>query len=170
VHPTLLKQELQTIKCIKQPTSIIDKVINIIKLSMWWLLQTSDTHIRESQRFESMYTLQGKTWSTCHTLFMLDSHMVPDHTSPMVHVGNFSLVPTRTKHAPISGRSLGDQRQTGSAVVLGYLILPPSRQPWSRGERFQPSGYTTTSAYYTHNTSMRTVRSILAHRGKPIDP
>jgi hypothetical protein len=63
--------------------------------------------------------------------------MVSDHTSLMTHVGNLSLVPTRMKHAPTPGRSLGDQRQTSPAIALGHLILPPSRQPYSRGERFQ---------------------------------
>jgi hypothetical protein len=80
-----------------------------------------------------MYTLEGKTRSTCHTLSTLDSHMVLDHTSPVVHVGYLSLVPTRMKHAPTPERSLGDRRQTGPAVILGHLITPPSRQPWSRG-------------------------------------
>ncbi len=125
------------------------------------------THIRESQRFESMYTLQGKTRPTRHTLSTLDSHMVPDHTSPVVHTGYLSLVPTRMKQAPTPGRSLGDRRQTGPAVILGHLIPPPSRQPWSRGERFQPNGYTATSAYWAHNTSMRSVRSILARGANP---
>jgi hypothetical protein len=92
----------------------------------------------------------GETRSTCHTLFMLDPHRVPDHTSHMVHVGNLSLVSTRTKHAPTSKRSLDDQRQTSPAVALGHLILSPSRQPWSRGERFQLSDYTATSAYWAH--------------------
>jgi hypothetical protein len=36
--------------------------------------------------------------------------------------------PTRRKHAPTPGRSLDNQRQTGPAVTLGHLILPPSRQ------------------------------------------
>jgi hypothetical protein len=80
VHPTLIIQELQIIKCIKQHTSITDKFIKFVKLSMWWLSQTSDTHIWESLWFESMYTLQGKTRPTCHTHPMLSSHMVPDHT------------------------------------------------------------------------------------------
>jgi hypothetical protein len=31
------------------------------------------THIRESWRFESMYTLQGKTRPTCHIHFPLQS-------------------------------------------------------------------------------------------------
>jgi hypothetical protein len=96
--------------------------------------------------------------------------MVPDHTSPVVHVVNLSLVPTRMKHASISERSLGDQRQTGPTVALGHLILPPSRQHWSRGEMFRSSGYIATSTYCAHNTSMRLVRSILARGGQPIDP
>jgi hypothetical protein len=97
-----------------------------------------------------MYTLQGKTWSTHHMLFTLDPHRVPDHTSHMVHIDNLSLVPTRSKQAPTPRRSLGDQRQTGPTVILDHLILPPSRQSWSREERFRPSGYTATSAYWTH--------------------
>jgi hypothetical protein len=80
LHPTLLKQELQTIKCSKQHTSITDKLIKFIKLSTWWLPQTSGTHIRESRRFESMYTLQGKTWPTRHAHPTLSPHMVTDHT------------------------------------------------------------------------------------------
>jgi hypothetical protein len=66
------------------------------------------THIRELRRFESMYTLQGKTQSTLHTLSTLDLHRVPDPTSHVVHVGNLSLVPTRMKQAPTPGRSLSD--------------------------------------------------------------
>jgi hypothetical protein len=73
--------------------------------------------------------------------------MVLDHTSPMVRVGNLSLVPTRMKHAPTPRRSLGDRRQTNPTVILGHLIPPPSQQPWSRGEMFWPSGDTTVSAY-----------------------
>jgi hypothetical protein len=111
--------------------------------------------------------LVGGTRSTRHTLSMLDSHMVLDHTFSVVCLGNLLLVSTRTKQTPTLGRSLGDRRQTGPAVVLGHLIPPPSWQPWSRGERFQPSGDTTTSAYWTHNTSMRSVHSILAHGANP---
>jgi hypothetical protein len=66
-------------------------------------------------------------------LSTLDLCMVPDHISPVVHVGNLSLVPTRPKQAPTPRRSLGNRRQTGPAVILGHLILPPSQQPWSRG-------------------------------------
>jgi hypothetical protein len=112
--------------------------------------RTSGTHIRESRCFESMYTLYGKTRSTRHTLSTLNPRRVPDHTSHMVHVGNFSLVPMRMKQAPTLRKNLGDQRQTGPTVVLCHLISPPSRQPWSRGERFWPSGYTATIAYWPH--------------------
>jgi hypothetical protein len=34
VHPTLLKQELQTIKCSKQHTTVVIDLIKFIKLSM----------------------------------------------------------------------------------------------------------------------------------------
>jgi hypothetical protein len=83
---------------------------------------------------------------------------------------NLSLAPTKSKQTPTPGRSLDNQRPTGPTVVLGGLILPPMRQPWSRGERFRPSGYTTTSAYWAYIISMRSVRSILAHGGQPIGP
>jgi hypothetical protein len=69
--------------------------------------------------------------------------------SPILHLmwsvySNLSLVPTRSKQAPTPGRSIGNQRETDLAVVLGHLILPPPQQPWSRGEMFSPRGYTTT--------------------------
>jgi hypothetical protein len=83
---------------------------------------------------------------------------------------NLSLAPTKSKQAPTPGRSLGNQRQTGPAVVLGDLIPPPMRQHWSRGERFWPNGYTTTLAYWAYIISMQSVHSILAHRGQPIGP
>jgi hypothetical protein len=51
---------------------------------------------------------------------------------------NLSLAPIKSKQTPTPGKSLDNQRQTGSAVVLGGLILPPIRQHWNRGERFQP--------------------------------
>jgi hypothetical protein len=38
---------------------------------------------------------------------------------------NLSLAPTKSKQAHTSGRSLDNQRQTGLAVILGGLILPP---------------------------------------------
>jgi hypothetical protein len=83
---------------------------------------------------------------------------------------NLSLAPTMSKQAPTPGGSLGNQRQTGPAVVLGDLIPPPMRQPWSRGERFRPNGHKATSAYWFHITSMRSVCSILARGGQPNGP
>jgi hypothetical protein len=96
--------------------------------------------------------------------------MILDHTSPVVHVGNLSQVPIRTKHASISRRSLSDQKQTDPVVTLGHLILPPSRQPWSRGEGFQPTGYIATSAYWAHKHQYVIVSSILAHEYQLLDP
>jgi hypothetical protein len=86
---------------------------------------------------------------------------------------NLSLAPTKSKHPPTPERSLGNQRQTrqtGPAIVLGGVIPPPMQQPWSRGERFGPNGYTTTLAYWAHITSVRSVHSILARGGQPIGP
>jgi hypothetical protein len=42
---------------------------------------------------------------------------------------NLSLAPTKSKQAPTPGRSLGNQGQTGPAVVLGGLIPHPMRLP-----------------------------------------
>jgi hypothetical protein len=80
----------------------------------------------------------------------------PSHSSPrMLGVrflrvvpicDNLSLPPTKSKQTPTPRRILGNQRKTGLAIILGDLIPPPMRQPWSRGERFRPNGYTTTLA------------------------
>jgi hypothetical protein len=75
------------------------------------------------------------------------SRMVSDHTSHVVCIGNISLLPTRLKHGSTPRRSLGDQRETGSAIALGHLIPPPSRRPWSMGKRFGLGGYIATLAY-----------------------
>jgi hypothetical protein len=76
-----------------------------------------------------------------------------------------SPAPTKSKHAPTPRRSLSNQRQTGSAVILDDLIPPPMRQPWSKGERFWPNGHAAISAYWVHITSMWSVRLILTHEG-----
>jgi hypothetical protein len=47
-----------------------------------------------------MYTLQGKTRSTRHTLSTLDPCRVLNHTSHVVHVGNLLLVP-RGQNRPL---------------------------------------------------------------------
>jgi hypothetical protein len=51
---------------------------------------------------------------------------------------NLSLAPMKSKQAPTPRRSLGNQRQTSPAVVLGDLIPPPMRQPWSSERGFGP--------------------------------
>jgi hypothetical protein len=109
------------------------------------------THIWESWRFESIYTPQGKPDQ--HATCIWCSARVWSQTiriSCGQHIATFLVVPTRSKQASTPGRNLSDQKYTGSAIVLGHLILPPTQQPWSRGERFCPSGYTTTSAYWAH--------------------
>jgi hypothetical protein len=83
---------------------------------------------------------------------------------------NLSLAPTKLKQPPTPEGSLGSQRQTDPAVVLSGLIPPPMRQPWSRRKKFWPNGYTATSAYWIHITSMRSIHLILAHGGQPIGP
>jgi hypothetical protein len=80
VHPTLIIQELWTIKCIKQYNNNTIELIKFVKLATWWLPQTSDTHIRELRWFESMYTRQEKIRPTRHTLPTLSLRMVIDHT------------------------------------------------------------------------------------------
>jgi hypothetical protein len=115
------------------------------------------THIRESQRFKLMYTLQGKT----HSVHFLRIVPVWD---------NISLALKKSKQAPTPRKSLGKQRQTAPVVALGDLIPPPIRQPWSRGERFWPNYYIATSAYWAYITILRSVRSILVHGGQPNGP
>jgi hypothetical protein len=73
------------------------------------------------------------------------SHSCP-HTSSVRFLwvvpvcDNLSLALTKSKHAPTPERSLDNERQIGPAVVFGGIILPPMRQPWSKGERFWPNG------------------------------
>jgi hypothetical protein len=60
VHPILLIQELKAIKSKQDNNSYIKQVKSITLLHDDCHKQAV-THIRESRRFESMYTLQGKT-------------------------------------------------------------------------------------------------------------
>jgi hypothetical protein len=55
------------------------------------------THIRESRRFESMHTMQGKIRPTHHTPSMLDLCMVLDHISHVIHVGQTFTSPHEVK-------------------------------------------------------------------------
>jgi hypothetical protein len=47
---------------------------------------------------------------------------------------NLSLAPMKLKQTPTAERSLGNQRLTDPAVILGGLVPPPMRRPWV-GER-----------------------------------
>jgi hypothetical protein len=60
VHPILLIQELQAITFKQDNNSYINHV-ELIRLLRDDCHKQAVTHIRESRRFESMYTLQGKT-------------------------------------------------------------------------------------------------------------
>jgi hypothetical protein len=46
-------------------------------------------------------------------------------TVAVIQIDIHPAVPTRMKQAPTPERSLGNQRQTGSAIVLGHLIPLP---------------------------------------------
>jgi hypothetical protein len=131
LYLTLLKQELQAIKCSKQHISITDKLIKFVKLSMWWLPQTSGTHIQESQRFKSMYTLQGKTRPTHHTHPTLSPRMVPDHTylTWSTH-SNLSWVTNRFEWIPLLLRKRAPDTISNTSVdrFMGpYPVSLPSQ-------------------------------------------
>jgi hypothetical protein len=127
LHPTLLKQELQAIKCSKQHTSITDKLIKFVKLSMCWLPQISGTHIWESWRFKSMYTIQRKTRPTRHTHPTLSSHMVPDHTylTWLTH-SNLSWVTDRFRRIPLLPRKRAFDTIPSTSVNRSVGLYPVS--------------------------------------------
>jgi hypothetical protein len=89
-------------------------------------------HIWDSWWFELMYTLQGKP----------DQHVI--RISRSIHIWQPFTNPYEVEPVPTLRRNHGTQCSLGMTVVLGHLILPPSRQPWSRGEKGRPSSYTTT--------------------------
>jgi hypothetical protein len=129
------------------------------------------TYIWESQRFESMYTLQGKTRPTRHTYPTLHLHMVSDHT--------YLTWSTRSNHS-----------RSPHEVEIDPCNRKKSWRPktdWpSRRLRSPHSSSLTTvleyrkevSAKWLHSyigllgpyTSMRSVLSIVAHGGQRIDP
>jgi hypothetical protein len=69
--------------------------------------------------------LAGETWPAHHMHPTLSPCMVPDHTylTRSMH-SNLSRSPREV--GPYTQKNPGIQKQTSSAVVLGYLILPPS--------------------------------------------
>jgi hypothetical protein len=83
------------------------------------------THVRESRRFESMYTLQGKTRPTCHTPSTLDLHMVPDHTSHVVRVGQPFTSPHEVETGPLHPEkvlAIKDRLAQSSLWVTSFLL------------------------------------------------
>jgi hypothetical protein len=99
-------------------------MIHAIKLSTWWLPQTSGTHILESRRFESMYTLQGKTQPTRHMLPMLSPRIALDHTyltwstySNLSRVVDSSESLLLRKRAPDTIHNMPTDRSVGPYLV-----------------------------------------------------
>jgi hypothetical protein len=126
------------------------------------------THIRESRRFESIYTLQGKTRPTRHTLSTLGQCMTLDHTyltwstysNPSWGIDRFGwklLLPTQSTA----------RRLTDSQVCTQFLS---EANQWSN--RLKSSFYRWQASRLTGpiNTSMQSVRLILAHGGQSIGP
>jgi hypothetical protein len=60
-----------------------------------------------------------------HMPFTLDFPLVLDHTSHVVCVGQPFTSLHEVETSPYTQKSLDNQRQTGSVIVLGGLILPP---------------------------------------------
>jgi hypothetical protein len=126
-----------------------------------------------------MYTLQGKTRSTRHTLFTLDSRMVPDHTSLVVHVGNLLLVPTSTKHDPTPGRSLDDKDRLArpSSRVTSFFLPHDSLGVGEGGfgqvvtQLYQLTGHITlASDRYVQCLLMRANPSVLNRHRRGLQP
>jgi hypothetical protein len=96
------------------------------------------THIRESQRFKSMYTMQGKTRPTRHTLSTLSPRMVHDHTYLTLSTySNLSYSHQQIWTDPLhSRRRAPDTIHSTMAVrsVGPYLASLP-QQPKSSGEK-----------------------------------
>jgi hypothetical protein len=93
------------------------------------------THIRESRRFELMYTLQGKTRPTHHRLPVLSPHMVQGHTylmwstysNPSQDTDRFGQIPLLPrKRAPDAIHSTLADRSAGPYPVS--LLSQPMKQ------------------------------------------
>jgi hypothetical protein len=129
------------------------------------------THIWESRRFESMYTLQGKTRPTRHTLSTLSMHMVQDHTYLIWSIYSNLLWDTdRFERIPqLPRKGLPTQstahRLTDPRVRTKFLSWA---NQWSSRRKPSSCRWPTTQLTGSTNTSMRSVRSILARGGQPI--
>jgi hypothetical protein len=96
------------------------------------------THIRELRRFESMYTLQGKTRPTRHMLSMLIPRMVQDHTylmwstysNPSRDTDRFGRIPLLSrKRAPDTIHSTPIDRSAGP-YLISLLSQPMKQGAW----------------------------------------
>jgi hypothetical protein len=99
------------------------------------------THIWESQRFESMYTLQGKTQPTRHMLPMLSPHMVHDHTYlTWSTYSNLSYGHQQIWTDPLHPRRRTPDTIHSMTVVWSAGLYPASlpQQPKSSGEKSTP--------------------------------
>jgi hypothetical protein len=78
-----------------------------------------------------MYTLQGKPeQQATHIPLSVRIWSQTIHISRGQRIATIRLVPTWSKQAPTPEEILvTTDRQTGRAVTLGHLILPPSRLP-----------------------------------------
>jgi hypothetical protein len=95
-------------------------VINYVKTDT----RQAVTHIRESRRFESMYTLQGKTWSTWHVRFPRQStyatRMLPaDGPNTWQH---FTLTQQSWIDSLLSRKSASDSTSQPSWVARGTRL------------------------------------------------
>jgi hypothetical protein len=131
------------------------------------------THIRESRRFKSMYTLQGKTWPTRHTLTMLSPRMVQYHAYltwstysnlSRSHQQSWARPLLLRKRASDTIHSMPADRSVGPYPVS--LLSQPLKQ-WGKVKHLLIAATRLTGPI---NTSMRSVHSILAHGSQPIGP
>jgi hypothetical protein len=129
------------------------------------------THIRESRRFESMYTLQGKIRPTCHVRFPLQ-FMHARHTLPVGSPGTWQ--PFTSSHEvetnPYSWKKSWQPKTDWPSRHLGWPRSSSHATTLSRRKKFRHNIYIATSAYWAHITSMQSVCSILACGGQPIGP
>jgi hypothetical protein len=130
------------------------------------------THIRELRRFESMYTLQRKTRPTRHTLFTLNPCMVQDHTYlTRSTYSNISHSHQQIWTDPLLPRRMAPYT-TPSPVEWSASPYPASllNQLLKQWEKPNFCWHPTTKLTRLINTSMRSVRSVLAHGGQLIGP
>jgi hypothetical protein len=130
------------------------------------------THIQESQRFESVYTLQGKTRPTRHTLSTLSPCMVKTiHISRGPHIASFHTVVNRFEQIHCSQEEgLPTQPLAWLSDLWVHTQLLSRTNHWSSVKKPSFCWHPTTRLARPINTSMRSVRSILTRGGQPIGP